>query len=235
MNNTVSKRIFVDLLIVLLCYVPFILAASFTYCTLKDIGNTYLQIALVPFLIQLYFVLSIFIFRLLMPTLKAGVYPMDFNKGFLTWLAHSMLTRSARSFGIHYLIHSTALMRWLYWRALGANVPYNMGNSYKVTIHDAQLITIGVDSTLAEDVEISCHLIRGDKVLVAPVRLGHGVFVGRNTYIGPRTRIGNKAWIGMNNNLTKATVADNEVIKSVETSSNKQKESASAGTSAQSE
>ena len=216
MNNTISKRLLVDCLIVLLCYVPFIAATCMTYAFLENINNVYFKIFLTPFLIQLFFVLSIFVFRLIIPKLKAGVYPMNFNLGFLTWLAHSMLTRSARSFGIHYLIHSTALMRWLYWRALGAQVPYNMGNSYKVTIHDAQLISIGEDTILAEDVEISCHLVRGDKILIAPVRIGKGVFVGRNTYIGPRTRIGNKAWIGMNNNLTKATVVDNGVIKSHE-------------------
>jgi hypothetical protein len=216
MKNTVSKRILVDCLIILLCYVPFIAAACMTYACLENVNNNYLKIILTPFLIQIFFVISIFAFRLVLPKLKAGVFPMTFNKGFLTWLAHSMLTRSALSFGIHYLIHSTALMRWLYWRALGANVPYNMGNSYKVTIHDAQLISIGTDSTLAEGVEISCHLITGDRVLIAPVRIGESVFIGRETYIGPRTRIGNKAWIGMNNNLNRATVADNEVIKSNE-------------------
>ena len=215
MNNTISKRLVVDCLIVLLCYVPFISASCMTFACINFFSNPYFKIFIVPFLIQIFFVISIYIFRLILPKLKAGVFPMNFNLGFLTWLAHSMLTRSARSFGIHYLLHSTALMRWMYWRALGAQVPYNMGNSYKVTIHDAQLISIGENSILAEDVEISCHLVRGDKILVAPVRIGTDVFVGRNTYIGPRTRIGNHAWIGMNNNLTKATVADNAVIKSV--------------------
>ncbi len=225
MKNTVSKRILVDVLIVILCYAPFIIAVCLTYCSLSKIENVYIKIALIPFLLQLYFVFSIFLFRVLLPTLKAGVYPMSFNKGFLTWLAHSMLTRSARSFGLHYLLHSTALMRWLYWRALGAQVPYNMGNSYKVTIHDAQLISIGPDSTLAEDVEISCHLVRGDKILVAPVRIGEGVFIGRDTYVGPRTRIGNRAWIGMKNTLNNATVLEGEKIKSGEWATGKPQES----------
>jgi serine acetyltransferase len=221
MARSSMKTLTVDILTIVLCYLPFVAALSLSYFLLNQLSSIFLMIFLSPFAIQLSFVFFIFIIRILLPRLTAGVFPIGFNKGFLAWFTHSMLTRSARCFGLHYILHSTALMRWLYWRALGADVPYNMSTSYKVTIHDAQLISIGADTILAEDVELSAHLVRGDKILVAPVKIGHGVFVGRDTYIGPRTRIGNKAWIGMKNTLTSATVADNESIKSYEWQSGK--------------
>lgn len=213
---------------VFFAYSPAVLSLFFTLKTLQLLeasdsglnlfGATkplFWQILLFPFLLQIFFILFVFILRILLPQLKPGVYLVGFNKGFMAWYFHSMLTRSARTFGIHYLLHCTATFRWLYWRALGAKVPFNMSTSYKITLHDAPVITIGEGTTLAEDTELSGHLVRGDKVLVAAVKIGKGVFIGRKTYIGPRTRIGDHAWIGMNNTLSGQVIAEKEVIKSL--------------------
>jgi acetyltransferase-like isoleucine patch superfamily enzyme len=107
-------------------------------------------------------------------------------------------------------------MRFFYWRALGAKVPFNFNTSYKITIHDAAVISIGEGTTLSEDVTLSGHLVRGDKILVAEVKIGKSVFVGRNTYIGPRTRIGKNAWIGMGNMVAGDVIQENQKIKSFE-------------------
>lgn len=206
--------ILIDLITSLLCVGPIVLSILSTLRILEEVSTLTVKIVLFPFVLQLSFVFMIFVFRVLLPRLKPGVYPMSFNWGFLAWYLHSMLTRSARCFGIHYLLHSTSTMRWLYWRALGAKVAFNMNTSYKITIHDAPVIQIGAGTTLAEDVEVSGHLVRGDKILIAAVTIGNGVFVGRNTYIGPRTRIADKAWIGMGNELGGNVIAENERIES---------------------
>lgn len=214
----INKRmtLLVDICTVLLCYGPIVASTYATISLIAMIEPLALQIIAFPFVLQLTFILTIFIIRLILPRLEAGVYKTNFNKGFFAWYSHSMLTRSARCFGLQYLIHSTATMRWLYWRALGANVPFNMNTSYKITIHDAAVITILPGTTLAEDVEISGHLVRGDKVLVAPVKIGRNVFIGRETYVGPRTKIGDGAWIGMGNTLSGDVVAEKQSIKSHE-------------------
>ncbi len=214
MENKNLKVAAADLITILLTYVPIIFSITTTYFILTFIINIILKITLLPILIQLNFILAIFIVRICLPKLKAGVYLVGNNKKFLTWYAHSMLTRSARCFGIHYLIHSTSIFRWLYWLALGAKIPYDMSTSYKITIHDAPLISIGKNTILAEDVEISAHLLRGDKILIAPVTIGSNVFIGRDSYIGPRTKIANNAWIGMKNSLSSATISENETIDS---------------------
>jgi hypothetical protein len=214
MKFSKSVTVLTDLITISLCYTPACFAIYLSLLSLEFSNYKIVQAFAAPFLLQIYFIVIIFLIRILLPTLKPGVYKTGFNLGFLAWYTHSMLTRSARCFGLHYLIHSTGLMRWLYWRALGAKAPYNMNTSYKVTLHDAPVISIGAGTILSEDAELSGHLVRGDKVLVAPVKIGTGVFIGRGTYVGPRTRIGNSAWIGMNNTLAGQVIKENQVVKS---------------------
>ncbi len=216
MQLSKKRTFFVDIATILLCYSPIVISLFITFFCLEKINEMGFKVLVFPFLLQLSFVATIFAIRILLPKLKPGVYATGFNKDFLAWYCHSMLTRSARCMGIQYLLHTTAAARWLYWSALGVKVPYNMSSSYKLTIHDAAMITISEGVILSEDVNLSGHLIRGDKILVAAVKIGKNVFVGRNTYIGPRTRIGDFAWIGMGNTLSGDVVAEKQVIKSHE-------------------
>lgn len=212
MKSLVTRTLGSDLLSLLLCLGPIVLSLILTALELQQLPSFYLQIVLAPIALPLSFIFTVFVIRLLLPSLKKGVYPVGFNKGFMAWWTHSLLTRSARIFGIHYLLHSIALLRWLYWRALGAKVAYSISTSYKITLHDIALIEIEEGVILAEDTELSGHIVRGDRVLVAPVRIGKNSFIGRGTYIGPRTRIGENCWIGMSNNVTGEILAPNTRI-----------------------
>jgi acetyltransferase-like isoleucine patch superfamily enzyme len=202
MKSLFFKTLTADIITTFLCLGPIVLSLSLSWTLLAFIENVYLKFIAAPFILVFGFILIIFIIRLLLPSLKKGVFPIGMNMGFMGWLTHSMLTRSARVFGIHYLIHSVSFFRWLYWRALGAKVSYKISTSYKITLHDIALIELAEGIILAEDTEISGHLVRGDRVLVAPVKIGKNTFVGRSTYIGPRTTIGENCWIGMNNTVT---------------------------------
>lgn len=205
-----------DFITTILCVGPIVCSLMVTARVLNFLENAYLKIFVTPFVLALSFIAVIFIFRILLPPLKKGVYPIGLNMGFFGWFTHSMLTRSARVFGVHYLIHSISVFRWLYWKALGAKAAFNISTSYKITLHDMALIEIENGVTLAEDVEISGHVVRGDRVLVAPVKIGLNTFIGRGTYIGPRTRIGENCWIGMNNNVTGEVIASGTKIASHE-------------------
>jgi serine acetyltransferase len=161
------------------------------------------------------YILAIFVLRLCLPKLKKGVYVVGLNKGFLTWYFHSMLSRSGRVVGLHYFLHSFSLVRFFYWRALGAKVSFFTDTSYKIVIHDYPLIEIGENCMLAEDVELSGHLITGDRLLVAPVKISSNVFVGRTTYIGPRTTIGENSWIGMGHYIHNKNILPNTKLESI--------------------
>jgi serine acetyltransferase len=199
MKSQLLKTIASDAITLTFCVGPMVISVLLTLFIAGYLPVLWLQVVLFPIVLVLCFIFVIFVFRLLLPRLEKGVYPVGFNKGFMAWHTHSMLTRSARAFGIHYLIHSISFFRWLYWSALGAKVSYAMSTSYKITVHDVALLEIEEGVILAEDVEISGHVVRGDRVLVAPVKIGKNSFIGRGTYVGPRTRIGANCWIGMNN------------------------------------
>jgi acetyltransferase-like isoleucine patch superfamily enzyme len=196
------RTLVMDLFTLVFCWGPILLAAQTALFFFRTDAATALKLLGLPAVYLLSFIFFTFIFRIFIPKLKAGVYDVGANAGFLTWFAHSMLTRAARVSGIHYALHSLGTFRWLYWRALGARVSYGVSTSYRVTLHDLPLLSIASGTILAEDVEISGHLIRGDRLLVAPVEIGEGVFIGRGTYVGPRTRIRDGAWIGQGNYLS---------------------------------
>jgi acetyltransferase-like isoleucine patch superfamily enzyme len=207
------QNIFSDFLAIVICPSPLIGAIFLSYFILSEIHNVYLYITLFAVSLMLSFIFFIFMWRLVLPPLQPGVFAVGINKGFIAWWTHSLLARSARMCGLQSMIHGIPVLRFLYWRALGAKVPYNINTSYSITIHDAALIEIGSGTMLAEDTVLSGHLVRGDKILVAKVKIGQNVFVGRNTYVGPRTRIGNSAWIGMGNHLSGNVIADNERVE----------------------
>ena len=191
---------------------PFLAFASAVYiCSV--LSFSLLSLIFFPIIYICCFLVLLFICRLIIPRLKAGVYDIGLNWGFMTWFAHSMLARSAKVVGLNYLFNSNGILRYLYLRALGVNISYGVNTSIELMVHDGPMIEIQEGVMLSEDVVVSGHLFRGDKVLVAPVRIGKGTFVGRNTYIGPRSRIGQNCWIGMNNTVTGKVLGDGEKVE----------------------
>lgn len=216
MINKIFKKLLQDIATYLLTLGPWIISFCMTFFLYERFKfNLYVGVVLVPLVFVLLYILAIFIIRMSLPKLKKGVYKVGLNKGFMAWYLHSMLSRSARIVGLHYLLHSSNVLRFFYWRALGAKVSFFTDTSYKIVMHDYPLIDLGENTLLAEDVEISGHLITGDRLLVAPVKIGPNVFIGRTTYIGPRTTIGENSWIGMGHYIHNKTVAPNTKLDSV--------------------
>lgn len=196
-----------DILSLILTIGPVSLTAWLSYFAVKPLQNIEYQILVFPFVVPLCFIFVCGVIRLFLPRVRQGVHLTGFNLGFIAWWSHSLLMRASRISGLHYVLHSQPLFRFLYWRAMGAKVPYNISTSNRITLHDFQMLSIGEGCIFSEDTEISAHLIRGDKILVAPVTIGKNVFVGRETYIGPRTRIGDGAWIGPGQELAGKVIA----------------------------
>ncbi len=145
------------------------------------------------------FLVPLAIFRICLPRLKRGVYPMGVNKGAITWFCHLGLSRAAEIAGLRPLLNAFYLTKYLHWRALGMQIDYGVNTSIGVSFVDLSMIKIGKGSTISEGVHIACHTFVGDRLFLSPVEIGENVFVGMNCILGPKTKIGNGAWIGMSN------------------------------------
>lgn len=209
------QKILQDFMTYVLTLFPWSVSASLTYLILLRLNYySIFNFIFGPIIFVFIYISILFILRILIPKLKRGVYPVGFNKGFMTWYMHSLLSRSVRVVNLHYLIFNFSVTRFLFFKAMGAKVSFYTDTSYKIVFHDYPLIEIGNGVVLAEDVELSGHLITGDRLLVAPVKIGNNVFIGRSTYIGPKTTIGKDSWIGMGNYLHNKTIPEKTKIES---------------------
>ncbi len=154
--------------------------------------------------------------RMLLPKLIPGVYPAGFNRGFLSWHLHFALARAANLAMLTPLIQLFFWTKYLYWKAMGANIPYKVNASIDVKFTEFSLITIGANSIIASEVTISCHAWDGDKLILAPVKIGQSVFVGPRTQIGLNSEIRNNVWIGHGNFITNQIILERAHIGNFE-------------------
>jgi hypothetical protein len=154
--------------------------------------------------------------RLLFPRLRPGVYRMKPSVGLVAWYCQFALNRAARICGLWPLINTNAVLKWLYFRAMGARIAFGINTSLGITLVDLPLLTIGPGCTLAEGAHIACHTFVGDRLALTPVTIGRDVLVGMNTVIGPATSVGDGAWIGMSNLLGNTRLEPGQEIKDFE-------------------
>jgi acetyltransferase-like isoleucine patch superfamily enzyme len=203
--------VLIDLLSFLLSVGPGALAWGVAAIYVRTVWNAerfYAFVVLTPIPLVVSFLWFLFLFRLVLPRLKRGVYPMGVNLGMLAWSCHLSLSRAAEISGLRPLLQSFYLTKYLYWRALGMKIAFGVNSSIGVSFVDLPMITIGEGCTISEGVHIACHTFVGDRLFVSPVEIGNNVFVGMNCVMGPKTRIGDRAWIGMNNFIADGIPAD---------------------------
>lgn len=201
------SRTALDLISLALTILPggLALAAGFAWLSLWDFHAT-AAVAL-PIVVPAAFLLVVFAARRSLPPLRAGLHPAGLNPGFLAWYCHVALARSASVFALQPLLQCTYLGRYLYWRALGAQVAYGVNASYTVELVDAPLITIGEGTTLADHVKVSAHLFLGEKLYIAPVRIGRDCFLGAESQVGPKALLSDGARLGPGEQVLRKTVS----------------------------
>jgi hypothetical protein len=201
---TVGKVLLADFANFLLALLPVIISYFFSFALilgpLQSIMGLYAFI-FVPLILPFIFIATVFIFRLLIPKLKEGIYPTDLNLGTITWMLHLQLARSVELSLIKNLLFSFGTTRYLLLRALGAKIPYKMMGSLGLSFTDCPLIEIGENTNLNEGVAISAHTSVGDKLWLKKVVIGSNVYVGAFTLVGPGSNIGNDTWIGPYNRI----------------------------------
>lgn len=178
-------------------------------------SKTWLVLPLAPFVLFASFIAIIALIRICLPTLKPGRYKRELSKAMVSWFCHFALARSAKIVGLTPLLQSFNIIKYFYWRALGAKVSFHIMNSFDIDFVDCPLISIGKNVILGSQVSICCHSDVGSLLLLSPVVIEDDVFIGMSTVIGPGTTIKKGAWIGYGNTFVNQVVEENAKLGDV--------------------
>lgn len=87
-------------------------------------------------------------------------------------------------------------LRTMYYNLMGAKLGWSSHISPGATISGAALLEMGHLTYIGEGAHIATHLSQGNKVLLAPVKLGDGTNVGAHCHIGPGSSFARDVRIG---------------------------------------
>jgi acetyltransferase-like isoleucine patch superfamily enzyme len=174
--------------------------------------------ALVPALVPLFLValcLTTWLARLLVPRPRPGDHAFPISNDAVRWALHFALRRVLLGPPWERWIMGTNVLRWTALHALGARTSLSAMMSSDVAILDGWGLHVGPESMVGAECSIACHMIVGDRLIVAPVHLARraqirggakiasGVTVGDSAVVGPLCRlrpnasVGAKARLGM--------------------------------------
>ena len=211
--------LFGDLIGYIYAIFPAIIGWGTALLFIYNLNNTIFFIPsffLAPFIAMLSFIFTCFIFQRILPKMKPGMYKTDGNINIIIWHLNNALANGLENAGLKNPIYSFHLTKWLYWKAMGADIAFGTLSSPLLVMREFPLITIGKGVSLSGYNHISCHTFEGSRLLLAPIKIGTNSFIGMNTVIGPKTKIGNNCYIGINNFLVFDTVADDSRIENFE-------------------
>ncbi len=172
----------------------------------------YEALLLLPFVASLTCILVVFLFRLLLPKLKPGIYDTKTDLMPVFWYLHMCLNRGAISTGLLFIIRSSNILKYLHLKALGAKVAYTAKYSMDLVISDPSLVTIESDVAIGGQCFIASHLVIGRRLVLGKVHLKRGAFIAYGNVIAQGTVVGEKAVIGIGNYLYRDKIPDNEKL-----------------------
>ncbi|MCO4793038.1 MAG: hypothetical protein KC493_04960 [Bacteriovoracaceae bacterium] len=149
------------------------------------------------------FTLSFFLFlmRIIIPKPQKGVITVGFNNEYLGWYMNLCLLRAFLCSGLRKIILSMAWSRYLIFKALGANVPYNFQMALNSEITDLTMVTIGEGCLIGDNAKITAHYIAKDKIVLRPVYLAPGTLILPHTTVKPGTKTEPNQVYGKGKNL----------------------------------
>jgi len=208
-----------DLLSMIFALGPGIVGWGSSISYLKNIWDheCFLFLApLTPLVLIFSFLIAVIFLRLFIPKMRPGVYPMKLNKGFASWYLTLSLGHAVRISGLQPFFFTFYTFKWLYWRAMGADIAFGINSSLFFTIVDFPLVTIKKGCSFGAYTHVACHTFVGDKLLLAPVVIEEDCYVGMEVTIGPKTTIGKGSWIGTTNRFFKSKLEPGTVIENAE-------------------
>ncbi len=174
-----------------------------------DSSYFYAWLALFPFVVIFSFLTVTLVMRLLLPKIKPGVYTIGTSPQFLAWMLTLYLGHGVRIAGLQPLFAAFYGLKYLYWRAMGANIAYGINSSIFANFADYPMLNIGRGCTIGAFTFVCGHTFVGNKVIIGQVILEDNVYVGYDCTIGPKTKVGQGAWIGAGNRLLQDKVEPN--------------------------
>ncbi|OUR95373.1 hypothetical protein A9Q84_16180 [Halobacteriovorax marinus] len=155
-----------------------------------------LGILLSPLIFTLTLCLVILLLRLPLKKLRKSVFPIGFNKEYISWFLNLSLTRAVLSSGISNFLYSMSWSRYLIFRSLGAKVSYVSIFALNAEITDLPLITVGRGTLVGDHAKLSCHFFNKNKVILKPISIGENCTVLANTVVAPGTKASDNEIIG---------------------------------------
>ncbi len=133
------------------------------------------------------------ILNLLLPRIKPGTYDKKDQSMQLAWGLRYLLTRVLFLGPMLPFIQFSLFLRWLAWRALGAQVELGSMMSSDIPLPDMPLIKAARSSLIGSRSRLSTHLMLGGKLILGEITLGPGAVVGGDCNISPNVHIGEKS------------------------------------------
>lgn len=199
-----GKLCLADLINLVLTLTPGVVAWGMTILFLRAMWESSFLLLMIfasPLVSCAVFMATLFSLRCLLPRVEPGEYAMGFNWGMFAWSCSHALAKAAAVSGLSPLIHSSYVLKFLYWRALGARIAFRVATASDVTLADLPLIAIGSGTTLAEGVQVLGHRWMGDKLVLAQVTLGRNVSVGAGAELHLGTMVSDDVRVGAGNRL----------------------------------
>lgn len=210
---TIALIVF-DLVTLLLSCLLYGTAALATYqliCWADTFLETWLLVALWPVWVVVFtlsLIALLFVVRLVSPKVRPGKHLAPNSPGFWIWTWKFSLRRLTAIVPLSTIIHWSAILRWLNYRALGMKLAFESSMSSDVIIIDPEMTSIGRKCVIGGRTLLGCHYTNkypdGDKLIIAPIRIGENVNIGMDCVLGPGTEIEDGAQIGTSSILSVA-------------------------------
>lgn len=134
--------------------------------------------------------------RVLVPKPRPGSHLVKFNGPYLRWLVSSSFARVAMNpvFRAPYWFLSST--RFLYLRALGAQLGLGVAVPSSVLVRDPCLMEIGRGAQIEPGVIFESAVHSAGRVHVETIRVGGGTLIGAHVVLMPGASVGHDARIG---------------------------------------
>jgi non-ribosomal peptide synthetase-like protein len=129
--------------------------------------------------------------RLIMPRIKAGIFPLRSGFGVRKWLTDALMERSLATTNTLYA--TLYALPWL--RLLGAKVG-NRAEVSTVSRIDPNLLSLGEESFVGDMASIGAATYHNGYIALGPTKLGRRAFVGNAAVVRSNTNLADKSLIG---------------------------------------
>lgn len=139
--------------------------------------------------------IEVAILHWLTPRPRPGRHPIPSLTAAM-WLLRFWLQRAVFQAAWREILMGSVVLRTLALGALGGRVSLRANLSSDATISEVYLVQIGARALIGTGAFLSAHVIVGEELILAPVRIEEGAQVFAEAAVGPGSTIGRGATVG---------------------------------------